>query len=56
MAMTYGELEQALEDANFAACQKAYTLQYRKYPGDAQNCEDGEWDCVDCPWKDSPSS
>ena len=38
------------EDAGVSACQEAYTLHYRIYPGKADQCEDAEWDCDLCPF------
>lgn len=50
--MTYGELEQAMEDDNFAACRAAYKKSYPYHLlSNHEGCEDGEWECVDCPWK-----
>jgi len=50
--MTYGELEQAMEDANFAACRAAFIESFpSKSPHVSASCEDGEWECKNCPWR-----
>jgi hypothetical protein len=50
--LTYGELEQAQEDANFAACRAAFAESFPHKPLFLYaQCKDGEWECAKCPWK-----
>ena len=52
MSMTYAELEQAMEDSNFAACRAAFVATYpNESPFASTHCEDGEWACPTCPFK-----
>ena len=51
--MTYDKLEHDMECANFAACRVAFVKMYpNKSAFVSESCEDGEWECSECPWKE----
>jgi hypothetical protein len=50
--MNFSDLENAIEGSNYEACREAFKEQYPLALQDIyEDCDDGEFNCKNCPWK-----